>query len=1263
MKFRLSNVLVHRTLMLLALTWLSAAQAETTDLASIPLANAPSATVLPNLMYILDDSGSMAWDYMPDNVYELSDNTSINNCKTCGGSSSCTTANKQCTAGEPPYYSAQFNQIYYNPAITYHPAVNSDGSSRGSYGSPWTAVKTNPYLSSSTINLTTKYPEIVYCNTSSPSLSDLTNASKCKRNGIHNGAFLYWGTSGTNVGYPQSTNSSGTTYRYAATLEGAPYYFTITPIEHCSDANLTNCIASTIPSGMHVYPATVRYCATKTDAAAAAPVSGGAPKCRKKFDRTNYPYPRYGSFTRTDIVSTTTSYPKAVTRTDCAGATCTYAEEMTNFANWYAYYRTRLQMMKTVTGRAFLPVDDRYRVGFVTINPNNPVTSSKYLKIDTFNATHRSNWYSKLYAQDTNGSTPLREALSRVGRHYANVTTGINSGMSEDPIQYSCQQNFALLTTDGYWNGNAGVKIDGTAVGNQDNADSGYSTRAVGAYDGGLAGSSGSLADTAMYYYKTDLRSSGSVATDNVPTTTKDSATHQHMTTFTLGLGLSGLMDYRSDYDTAASGDFKMIKNADPGCSWTAGTCNWPVPAQNAPSALDDLWHSAVNGRGLYFSASDPNSLGDGIAGALSALKVQTGAAAAAATSSPILTITDRAFFSSTFRTVYWDGEIKAQLLDPTTGKVQPSITWSAQGQLDARVSASSDTRTIHTFDSGVGTKLKSFQWATLTAAEQAYFSNKCTALSQCPTLSAVNQANANSGLNLIGYLRGQTQFEIQSGNATQIYRDREHVLGDTVHSTPAYIKAPRWNFADSVTPSYASFKSGNSSRQAMLYIGANDGMLHALNADTGAEMWAYVPRIVFPRLHMLATENWDIKHEFYVDGSPQIMDAFIGGAWKTLLVSGLGKGGRGYFALDITDPANPKGLWEICADSALCSISDSDLGYTFGNPVITKRASDGKWIVLVTSGYNNVSPGTGRGYLFVLDAATGAILEKIDTGVGNTTTPNGLAKFAAYANNFNADNTTVRAYGGDLLGNVWRFDLTTSPATVAKIAELKDASGKPQSVTTRPELAEIDGRPVVYVGTGRYLGPNDLPDPATLTPPLPYAYQQSLYAFKDTGVNNGNLRTSVNMVQQIMSQPSATTRKTTDNPVDWTSKLGWFVDFNPGNASPGERVSVEPQLVLGALLVATNVPTTDACSFAGSSWFYQFHYSSGGALPAAEGGVTGEYLGNALTADFLTVQPTTLKPVVNVTQVDGTIVDKTVNLSGTGPVGRRISWRELIQD
>ncbi len=198
----------------------------------------------------------------------------------------------------------------------------------------------------------------------------------------------------------------------------------------------------------------------------------------------------------------------------------------------------------------------------------------------------------------------------------------------------------------------------------------------------------------------------------------RDQNPAQHMVTFTLGLGVEGLMDYRSDYESATDGDFAKIRaGTNNACSWTTGTCNWPVPASNAPSTLDDLWHAAVNGRGKYFSASDPNSLTQGLQQALSALNIQTAAAAASATSSPNITETDNFIYSSTFRTVKWDGEIVAQRIDTTSGNVLPAIVWSAQALLDGMSTGNSDTRVIFTIDESAGGKKKPFKYASLSSA------------------------------------------------------------------------------------------------------------------------------------------------------------------------------------------------------------------------------------------------------------------------------------------------------------------------------------------------------------------------------------------------------------------------------------------------------------------------------------------------------------------------------------------------------------------
>jgi type IV pilus assembly protein PilY1 len=323
------------------------------------------------------------------------------------------------------------------------------------------------------------------------------------------------------------------------------------------------------------------------------------------------------------------------------------------------------------------------------------------------------------------------------------------------------------------------------------------------------------------------------------------------------------------------------------------------------------------------------------------------------------------------------------------------------------------------------------------------------------------------------------------------------------------------------------------------------------------------VPSTVLPKLYKLADNNYKNLHEYFVDATPTVADAAVGGTWKTMLVAGLNGGGRGFYALDVTDPAAPKGMWEFkwsntCYDSANPSTAGADchIGLSFGKPLITKLA-DGRWVVMVTSGYNNVNAvpktGDGLGYLYVLNAGTGEIIYKIATTAGNAVTPSGLAQINNYVEKAEIDNTTVRVYGTDLLGNIWRFDVNDNTAPSGREATLlgtaKDGSGVPQPITVRAELTRIGEQPMVFVATGKLLGATDVADLQT----------QSIYGIVDPVIGTTafpNLRTALAplaMTQTGSGIGATRTIACTGTSTQCSSADGWRVDL-PDSGETGQR-------------------------------------------------------------------------------------------------------------
>ncbi len=379
-------------------------------------------------------------------------------------------------------------------------------------------------------------------------------------------------------------------------------------------------------------------------------------------------------------------------------------------------------------------------------------------------------------------------------------------------------------------------------------------------------------------------------------------------------------------------------------------------------------------------------------------------------------------------------------------------------------------------------------------------------------------------GKRVLEWIRGSTQFE---GKKVGQFRSRLHAplgeqfLGDIVDSKPVYVGPPNKGYLEQSNLGYTAFTvkwTTTTPRPPMIYVGANDGMVHAIDDATGNEKMAYVPSALYrgdaTGLGALTYQDGALPpftHHYLVDSTPKAWDVDFGGPdWHTVLVGGLGKGGMAYYALDITDPASITSeatavksvLWEFTNQTAGVK---ENLGYTYGQATIVKTHAtkggftSGQWVAIVPSGYDNTTgSGDGQGHIFFVDIKTGKLLKEMSTGFGDTSAPSGLAQIAGYTKD-RRNQVVEQVYGGDLYGNFWRFDVhDPDPANwvVEKLATLVDGGGVPQPVTIAPQI-EIDVQNGVdrwvFIGTGRLLDDTD----------LAVSQQQTMYAIRDGDLNN----------------------------------------------------------------------------------------------------------------------------------------------------------------
>jgi type IV pilus assembly protein PilY1 len=683
--------------------------------------------------------------------------------------------------------------------------------------------------------------------------------------------------------------------------------------------------------------------------------------------------------------------------------------------------------------------------------------------------------------------------------------------------------------------------------------------------------------------------------------------------------------------------------------------------------ALDHplLKASAEAGNGRYYTANNAEQLTAVLKSALADISDKVLSSAASASTQGTLTQDTVSIFPE-YNSQYWSGNLSAYRydIDPSSSTYLQLIpAWTDAADL---IPSWSSRRIVY----NRGNQGRAFRWNTLNTEERGLLEND---------------------ENVLNYIRGDRS---QEGVAANNFRERRSVLGDIVYSAPKYVGVPAFRYPNDLeADSYADFKEDNKNRDEMIYVGANDGMLHAFDVNTGVERFAFIPSNLMSKLSLLTKQTYE--HRFYVDGSPTVVDAYVSNNWKSVLVSGLNRGGQSVFALDVTNPAN---LSESNANNVfMWEFTDPDLGYSYSQPAIVKL-STGEWAAVFGNGYNNTDSdfddevsSTGNAVLFVVDLETGALIKKIDTGVGfdddptNNERPNGLATVAPI--DFDSDNIIDYIYAGDLFGNLWKFDLTSDKANQWDVAYTQDQNKLPlftacngntctssnrQPITVRPTVSRHPkGGFLVFFGTGKYLETVDKTAGST--------DGQSFYAVwdKNEGSNSDRVSSRSSMREQNVlyegvqtyGSESYTLRTTSKHEPNWSSHRGWYMDL----PTTRERSTRNPILRNGKIIFTTLIPLIqeDPCKSESEGWLMELDAITGSALSYSVFDLNkdgrfdgldvvsgGRGVPSGMKFDQEIVEPTIIAIDEN---TELKVINKDTVITenpGTGALGRQ-SWRE----
>ena len=594
------------------------------------------------------------------------------------------------------------------------------------------------------------------------------------------------------------------------------------------------------------------------------------------------------------------------------------------------------------------------------------------------------------------------------------------------------------------------------------------------------------------------------------------------------------------------------------------------------------------------------NAVLEAVAGGIA----QSGSAAAVSFSTGALTEGSQ-LYQSKFNAKDWSGDLVAYELgsDGSLG----AQAWSAATRLDATTPGS---RVMMTLGAQKGVTLGvPFRWNAITSSQQ----------NDLRTEPNGSRGSVSKGTARLEYLRGDRSNEGKGFG----FRVRGSALGDIWHSSAIYVGKPGQSWPDSGggfpdgSNKYSVFSSGQSARTPVVYVGANDGFLHGFRASDGKEVIAYAPSTLFSTsisagYHRLTDPNFN-HNNLYVDGTPTVSDAFFAGpstktqTWHTVLAGTLGGGGRGLFALDVTNPSTFREsnaaktvLWEFT------NATDAHLGYTYSRPTIALM-NNGRWALITGNGLEDTATDSTGGdaqlFIIYLDGGVdgtwtyGTDYIRITTGSGSTSSRNGL--FSPAVVDLDRNGTADRIYAGDLNGSLWAFDVSNNIDTKWSPAHGRQplfTGSSGQSITTKPTVirhptVSNGSAPnlMVLFGTGRFLADGDKTRSNT----------QSFYGVWDNGT--GALTRSSLASQTFLLNDSGKRARVLDPylKVKYEKKTGrqygWYIDL----PAKGERV-VSEALVRGKIVYFNSIiPDVSVCASGGSGWEMSVKTENGGSPDA----------------------------------------------------------------